>query len=285
MRCRIAIGWMLLAIGLLGVGIAGARAVVRISLRHVVVDTFDVGSTEQVFVDCEQAASFSPQEQHGRSDLGWIPSEERIYVSAMSLDQHPTWGFVVTQNESIALERGRTPAEALESSTEKDALVFAQAVTAGGDGRLGQQGCQKPGVVADELRGYVQAPEDNMVRRAPNSESPYRGRHAPYDQIDALGRWSLTVLAAIGFLATIGIGPVRRILRSEIGAIITGLMILATFISLFVGAIEWSTLVAALTFLGTGALFAAALLRLLPSLYRRLERAANPDATEAKAGS
>jgi len=285
MRRRIAIGWTLLAIGLLGAGIAGARAVVRIALRHVVVDTFDVGSAEQVFVDCEQAASFSPQEQHGRSDLGWIPSEERIYVSAMSLDQHPTWGFVVTQNESIALDRGRTPAEALESSTEKDALVFARAVTAGGDERLGQQGCQKPGVVADELRDYVQAPEDNLVRRAPDSGSPYRGRHAPYDQIDVLGRWSLTVLAAIGVLATLGIGPVRKLIRSEIGAIVTGLTVLATFIGLFVGVVEWSALVAALTFLGTGALFAAALLRLRPSLYRRLERAANPDEAETGADS
>jgi hypothetical protein len=274
MRRRIAIGWTLLAIGLLGVGIAGARAIVRIALRHVVVDTFDVGSAEQVFVDCEQAASFSPQEQHGRSDLGWMPSEERIYVSAMSLDQHPTWGFEVTQNESVALEKGRTPAEALESSREKDALVFAWAVTAGGDERLGQQGCQEPGVVADELSDYVQAPEDNLVRRAPDSDSPYRGRHAPYDQIDALGRWSLTVLAVFGFLAAVGTRPLRKLLWSEIGAIITGLTVLATFISLFVGAIEWSTLVAGLTVVGSGALFAAALLRLRPSLYRRLERPA-----------
>jgi len=280
MTRRLAIGWTLLAIGVVGVGLAGAREAVRLSLRHVVVDTFDVGSAEQVFVDCEQAASFSPEEQHGPSDLGWMSPEERIYVSAMSLEQHPTWGFEVTQNESTALLAGRTPAEALESSTEKDALVFARAVTAGGD-RLGRLGCQKPGVVADELHGYVQAPEDSGVRRALESESPYRGRHAPYDQIDALGRWSLSVLAAIGFLAAIGIGPVRKLLWSEIGAIVTGLTILATFVSLFVGAIEWSTLVAALTFLGTGALFAAALLRLLPSLYLRLERTANPDPAEA----
>jgi len=284
MTRRIAIGWILLAIGLIGVGLAGTREVVRLSLRHVVVDTFDVGSAGQVFVDCEQAASFSPEEQRGPSDLGWMSPEERIYVSAMSLEQHPTWGFEVTQNGKTALIAGRTPAEALEYSTEKDALVFARAVTAGGD-QLGQLGCQKAGVVADELHGYIQAPEDNGVLRAPESESPYRGHHAPYDQIDALGRWSLTVLAAIGFLASLGIGPVRKLVWSEIGAIVTGLTILATFISLFVGAIEWSTLVVALTFLGTGALFAAASLRLLPSLYRRLERAANPGVARAEDNS
>lgn len=274
----------MLAIGLLGVGIAGARAVVRLSLRHVVVDTFDVGSAEQVFIDCEQAAAFSPQEQHGSSDLGWMSPEERIYVSAMSLDQHPTWGFELTANESTSLIAGRAPAEALESSTEEDALVFARALTAGGD-RLGRLGCQKPGVVADEFRGYVQAPEDDGVQRAKESESPYRGRHAPYDQIDSFGRWSLTMLAVIGFLATVGTGPVRRFLWSEMGAIITGLAVLATFISFFAGVVEWSTLVTALTFLGTGALFGAALLRLLPSLHRRLERAANPDTVKTKTGS
>jgi hypothetical protein len=221
-RAQIAIGALLLAIGVLGVALAGVREVLLHSQRHVAADISNVDGTVQVLVDCEQALAVTTGETE-EADLGWLPLDARLFLSVTSVDRHPAWDFRITGNDDVIFEgrRGHTKTLA-PATTEANAVVFAKAFAAGGD-YLGPIGCQNPGVVSlTDVPGYVQSPDDGEVPVANAEESPFRPRHFPYDQIDAIGRWSLVALSVLGAITAIGTPAIRRSLWLHKGTLATG---------------------------------------------------------------
>lgn len=221
-RSGIAVGLLLLTIGLLGLAIAGSREVVLGTQPHVVVDIYNVDGTVQVSVNCSQAVVVTTGEA-SELDLGFMPSDDRIFISTISRDRHPAWGFRISSNGNVFEEEKRGHAKTpLAPSTEADAVVFAKAFTAAGE-YLAPIGCQESGVVSkSDVPGYVQSPDDAKVAMANAEESPFQPRHFPYGQIDTLGRWSLPAIAVLGAIAALATPSIRRLAWSHKGGLATG---------------------------------------------------------------
>lgn len=274
-RSQIAIGLSLLLIGLAGLGLAGARALILIGHRHVVVSAFNVDGTEQVSVNCSQAFAATSGDGGGPRDLGWLPSDAVIFLSATSHDQSPAWGFRVTSNGRTVFDETRGHPKVLGFAAEANAVVFAKALTAGGHG-IGQVGCQPPGVVA--IANYTQSSDDDKVKAATSDESPYRPPHLFYNQIDAWGRWALVGLAALGFIAVLGLRPIRDLAwssRSGVGGATGALGIVGVLLTI-VTTIALGVLLDAFMVAGIVLLFAVSGLL----LSGRLESAAGAGGAE-----
>lgn len=252
-RSEIAAGLLLLTIGLVGLAIAGSREVVLRTQPHVAVDVYNVDGTVQVSVNCSQAVAVTTGEA-SNLDLGFMPSDARIFVSTISLDRHPAWGLRISSNGNVFFEEGQGHAKTpLAPSTEADAVVFAEAFTAAGE-HLGPIGCQESALVSkSDVPDYTRSPDDDKVAAADAEESPFQPRHFPYDQIDTLGRWSLSMLALMGVIAAIATPPIRRLAWAHKGALATGgLAILGA------GIFQVAALPLLLTFAGAALLFAVA---------------------------
>jgi hypothetical protein len=216
------VGASLLTIFLVGIALVGARAIVLLALRHVEVGLSNVDGTEQAFVECVQAVSATSGDTE-KKDLGWMPADTLVFLSATSRDYRPAWGFEVSSNGRTFFEKTRGHAGVLGFPAEKDAVVAAKAVTAGGDPNVGPIGCQEPGLVDRAvIPEYVKSPAEGTVAAATGDESPYRPRHFPYDQIDALGRWALPLLAGLGAIAAVGTPSIRRTAWSHGWGLATG---------------------------------------------------------------
>ena len=251
-RSEIAVGFMLLLIGILGLWLLQNRETVLSTQPHVVVDISNVEGTVQVSVDCEQAVSVNTGEAR-TLDLGRMPPGRQVFISTISRDRHPAWDVRIRSNGSIVFENERGHAKApLVPRTQADAVVFAEAFTAGGE-RLGHIGCQEPGVVSkSDVPGYTQSPDDGEVPEAEVEESSFQPRHFPYDQIDALGRWSLQALAVLGAIAAIGTPAIRRLAWSHKGVLVTGAL------AVLGAGLQVADIPTILTFAGTVLLFAVA---------------------------
>jgi hypothetical protein len=267
---RIATGIVLSAILALGSASAAGRALIRQTHRHVEIEVFNNDSIVQIFVNCHQVAVVGRGEVVATRDLGWVQSDDRIFLSASSRDGNPSWGFRATSNGTVFFEERRGQAEVLGFPAEPDAVVFAKAFSAKGD-YLGQIGCQPPGVVS--VPNYVQSPDDAEVAAAEGAEPPYGPSRAPYDQIDAIGRWSWTALAVLGAAAALGIGPIRRLAWSHRKLAGSAVALLATVASLF-GVLGVAAVLTSVTIAGVLLLLAVATLLTLPAGRRYLERAA-----------
>lgn len=264
-RSQIAIGLLLLAIGLLGLALFGSREIVLRTQPHVEVDISNVDGTVQVSVNCSQAVAVTTGEALGL-DLGFVPSDDRIFISTISHDHHPSWGFQISSNGSVffAEKQGhaKTP---LAPSTDANAVVFAEAFTAAGE-ELGSIGCQEPAIVSkSDVPGYVQSPDDSKVAMVNAEESPFQPRHFPYGQIDVLGRRSLPVLAVLGAIVAIGTPSIRRLAWSHKGGLVTGALAV-----LGAGLLRVTALPAILILAGALLLFAVAGLLVLgePRVHR-----------------
>ncbi len=260
---QIAIGFLLLAIGMVGVALAVGREFDLRNQPHVVVKISNVDGTVQVFVGCEQAAVVTTGEAR-ELDLGRIPSDEGIFVSLISHDHSPSWDVEAFRNGNAVLEDSRGYAEALSFETEANAVVAAKAFTAGGN-PLGSTGCQAPDLVdKTEVPEYLESPDESKVPAAKADESPYGPRHFPYDQIDAAGRWSLAALALLGVTVALGSTPIRRLAksyRSRIGGTAEVLSVVGILLTV-VTTIALGVLLAALTVAGVALLFAVSLILL-----------------------
>jgi hypothetical protein len=206
---RIAIGTLLSLVILSGLALASGREYVRHSYRHVVVRVFNVGSTVQLFVNCEQVAVVTPAESGKVVDMGWRAPGDRIFLSATSHDHNPSWGFIATSNGRAFFEAVRGHADLPGAPAEAHAVVFARGFTADGH-RLGSVGCQKPGVVA--VADYIQSPDDAEVAAVLGDDPPYRPPHPLFGRLDALGGWSLATLALLGCAAACASKTFRRLL-------------------------------------------------------------------------
>jgi len=267
-RSQIAVGLALLAITGVGAVLAGSREVIRANQRHVVTEISNVDGIVQISVNCKQAAVVTTGESR-ELDLGFMPVDDLIFISTISDDLHPAWGFRIRGNGRVFFSEKqghvRTP---LGPTAEEDAVVFARAFTAGGH-ELGSIGCQKPGLISkSDVPEYLQAPDDENAPEVYAEESPFQPRHFPYDQIDALGRWSLPLLAVLGAIAAIATPPIRRLAWSHKSALATGALAI-----LSVGFVI-SSLPTILTLAGTALLFAVASLLVLgePRVRRWLRR-------------
>lgn len=251
-RSEIAVGLLLLLTGLLGLRLLEDRETVLSTQPHVVVDISNVEGTVQVSVDCEQALSVDTGEAR-KLDLGRMPPGRQIFISTISRDRHPAWDIRIHSNGSIVFEDERGhPKAPLAPRTQADAVVFAEAFTAGGD-RLGHIGCQEPGVVSKgDVPGYTQSPDDGKVPEAEVEESSFQPRHFPYDQIDALGRRSLPALAVLGAVAAIGTPAIRRLAWAHKGVLVTGAL------AVLGAGLQVTDIPTILTFAGTALLFAVA---------------------------
>jgi hypothetical protein len=261
---QVAVGFLLLTIGVAGVALAVRRGPDRQAQPDVGVKISGLDGTVQVFVGCEQAAVVTSGEAR-ELDLGRMPSDEVIFVSVTSHDHNPSWDVEAFSNGEAIFEDRREPAEVLGFETEANAIVSAEAFTAGGHEQLGSIGCQAPGLVdRAEVPEYLQSPDESEVPAAKAEESPYRPRHFPYDQIDAVGRWSLPALALLGVIMAFGSTPIRRLARSygsHIGGTAGVLGVLGILLTL-VTTIALGVLLAALTFAGVALLFAVSLILL-----------------------
>jgi hypothetical protein len=199
-----------------GLALAADREYVLRTHRHVIVKVFNVDGTVQVFVNCRQAAVITPTESGEAVDLGWLRPGDRIFLSVTSHNHSPSWGFMAIHNGTIFFKEMQGHAKVLGVRAEAHAVVFAEGFTAEGT-RLGSIGCQEPGVVS--VTGYLQSPDDAKVSAVLDDGPPYRPPHPIYDQIDAVGRWSLPTLAALGFATLIGIGSIRRQAWSHSGLV------------------------------------------------------------------
>lgn len=226
-RSQVAIGLVLLTIGFLSVISYGSREFVQHTRPHVEVDVSNVDGTVQIAVDCSQAAVVTTGEAL-ELDLGFVPADDWIYVSAISNDRNPAWAYRLNSNEDIVFEETRGYAKTPSPpSTAADAVVLAKAFTAAGEYR-GRVGCQKPAVVSnDDVPGYVQSPDDRKVAMADAEESPFRPRRFPFDGIDAFGRWSLPLLAVLGAFAALATPPIRHLAWSHKGFLSTGALAIA----------------------------------------------------------
>ena len=267
----IAVGIVLSAIAVLGLAFTAGRALIRQTHRHVEVEVFNVNSIVQIFVNCHQAGAVGRGEPGATFDLGWPQSDDRIFLSASSRDGNPSWGFRARSNGTVFFKGMRGHAEVLGFPAEPNAVVFAKAFSAKGD-YLGKIGCQPSGVAA--VPGYAQSPDDAEVAAVEGVEPPYRPPRGPYDQIDAIGQWSLTALAVLGVAAAIGIGPVRRLAWSHRKLAGTALGLLAAVAGLFFGVLGVTALLTTFTLGGTALLCAVATLLVLPAGRRYLEGAA-----------
>lgn len=269
-RSQIAIGLLLLAIGVIGVVFAGGREAVLLTQPRVGVKISNVDGTVQVFVECEQVGVVNTGEAV-TMDLGRMPADTQIYISVASFNHHPAWDLKVSSNGSVfyAKRRGyaKTP---LTPPAEANAIVFAKALTAGGE-RRDSAGCQEPAVVSKrDVPDYVPSHDDDEAPEVGAEESPYQPQHFPYDQIDALGGWSLPALALLGAIAALGAPSIRRRIWSHKGALATGALAI-----LGAGLFRVAALPTILTLTGTALLFAVASLLVLGEprtrrWYRRL---------------
>lgn len=252
-RTQIAVGFLLLAAWLLGLGLATGRESVLRNQPHVVVDVSNVEGIVQVSVDCEQAASVGTGEAR-EVDLGRLPLEERVYISVISRDHHPAWDLEIRRNDEVVFEEQRGHLKAPQApATEADAVVFAKVVTSGGR-PLPDMGCQSPGVVSKaDVPGYVQSLDDGKVAEVKAEGSSFQPRHFPYAQIDASGRWSLPTLAVLGIVSAVGTPPIRRLAWSHKGTLATGALAV-----LGAGALQIASLPTMLTVAGVALLFAVA---------------------------
>ena len=269
-RARIAIGSVLLAIILLGAALSAGRTVIRQTHRHVVVEVFNLNSVVQVFVNCRQAGVLGREQAGGTFDLGWLEPDDRVFLSATSRDDSPSYGFTVFSNGAKVFQKSRGDAEVLGFPAEANAVVFAEALSAGG-AALGQIGCQPAAVVA--IPNYVRSGDDQEVPRIKGAEPAYEPPRSTFDRIDAAGRWSLIPLAILGLALAAGIAPIRKLIVSHWKLAGSALASLATIAGLFLGVLGAPALVTTLTLGGTLLLFAVALLLLLPVLWRGLEDA------------
>ncbi len=260
---QIAIGLLLLAIGMAGVALAVGREFDLHTQPHVVAKIFNVDGTVQVFVGCEQAAVVATGEAR-ELDLGRIPSDEGIFVSVISRDHNPSWDVETFSNGNAVLEDSKGYAEVPGFEAEANAVVFAEAFTAGGE-ELGSTGCQAPDLVDKaEIPEYLKSPDESEAPAAKADESPYGPRHFPYDQIDAVGRWSLPALALLGVIVAFGSTPIRRLARSyrsHIGGT-AGVLSVVGILLTVVTTIAFGVLLAALTVAGVALLFAVSLILL-----------------------
>ncbi len=261
---QIAVGFLLLAIGVAGVALAVRRESDRQAQPDVVVKISDVDGTVQVSVGCEQAAVVTSGEAR-ELDLGRMPPDEMIFVSVTSHDHSPSWDVEAFSNGEAVFEGTQGHAEVLGFETEANAIVSAEAFTAGGRQHLDQIGCQAPGLVDEtQVPEYLQSPDESEVPAAKAEESPYRPRHFPYDQIDAAGRWSLPALALLGVIMAFGSAPIRRLAwsyRSHLGGTAGVLSVLGILLTVAT-TIALGVLLAALTFAGVALLFAVSLILL-----------------------
>ncbi|HET8863198.1 MAG TPA: hypothetical protein VFM94_08110 [Solirubrobacterales bacterium] len=219
---QITIGSLLLTIGLLGLLSHGSMEFVRHTHPDVEGDVSNVAGTVQISVECEQAAAVTSGEALPL-DLGYMSPDTQIFVSVLSSDQHPAWDIELRSNGDTFFEdrqgNAKTP---LAPRTDANAIVFARAFTAGGE-EVGSIGCQGLDVVSRrEVPDYVPASAEKEAPRSSADESPFRPRHSPYEQIDALGRWSPLVLAVLGVIAAATASPVRRLAWSHKGTLATG---------------------------------------------------------------
>lgn len=251
-------GRLLLAVGLLGVALAAGREMVQRLQPHVEVEVSNVDGTVQVSVECEQAAEIVTGEAQVL-DLGWMPPDTRVFVSVLSSNHHPAWSIEVRSNGAGFFDDSRGHAKTpLAPRTEADQIVFAQAFTAEGD-ELGAIGCQDVGVVSEsDVPRYVPSPDEKKTEVASEEESPFQPRDFPYDGIEAVGRWSLPMLAVLGVIAAIATPPIRRLAWSHKGALATGALAIVS-----AGFFQVAALPTILMFAGTALLFAAASLLVL----------------------
>lgn len=257
-RSQILAGSLLFAVGLLGIAPAGAREVVRHTKRHVTVGISNVDGIVQVAVNCEQAIVVTTGEARVL-DLGFLSPGDEIFISVISDDHHPSWGFRIASNGRTFFEEKRGQAKTpLSPPTEANAVVFARAFTAGGEER-GSIGCQKRGLVSvSDVPGYAQSPDDHEVPAVSAEKSPFRPRHFPYETIDLLGRWSLPALAVLGAIAAIGTPSIRRFAWSHNGGLATGALAV-----LSAGVLQIVSLPAILVLAGIALFFAVASLLVL----------------------
>ncbi len=275
---RVVLGTLLLTIALLGSGLTAGRAVVRETHRHVVVEVFNNRSVVQIFVNCRQAGRLRRSQPGGSFDLGWLEPDDRIFLSATSQDVNPAYGFAVYGTGTEPFKKKRGDAELFGFPAEADAVVFAEAVSAGG-AKLGQIGCQPPATVS--IPGYRQSADDDEVERVEGNEPSYESPRTNFDRIDAIGSWSLIPLAVLGILLTGAIEPTRRLALAHRGWAGGAIALLAALASLYFGTLGGAALIATLTLTGTLLLFVLTGLLLWPSAWRWLEGAAAGGGAEA----
>lgn len=252
-RSQMAIGLLLLAIALLGASLAVSREIVQTARPHVGADISNVDGTVQVSVECEQAAEIKTGEAL-ELDLGRMPADTRIFVSVLSSNLHPAWDIEMRSNGATFFEQRRGHAKTpFAPPTKANAIVFARAFTAGGDA-LGSVGCQVADVVSKhDVPRYVPSPDEKETSLPRGEESPFRPHRFPYDQIDALGRWSLPVLAVLGIVAALATPTIRRLAWSHKGTLAGGALAI-----LGAGIFQIAALPSILTFAGTALLIAVA---------------------------
>jgi hypothetical protein len=268
---RIGLGCVLLALVVLGATFAIGRPVIRATHRQVKIGVFNNSSIVQIFVNCRQAAWVPQRRIAANIDLGWLQSDDRVFVSATSRDALPSYGFLGLSNGKKFFEAKRGSVEVLGFPAEPNAVVFAKGFLASG-APLGNTGCQFPAVVA--VPDYVQSPADDDAPAVEGDKPSYRPKRSPYAQIDAIGSWILIPLAAIGLLAALAIGPIRRLSKRHWEWVAGASALLAAVVALFFGPLGPAALFTTLKIGGTLLLFAVAFSLTVPTLWRRLKRAA-----------
>jgi hypothetical protein len=203
---------VLLGVALLGLAVAGGRWLLLETRRDVVVKIFNVDGIENVFIDCHLAIHVETGEPSRTVDLGWLKPDDRIFLSTTSIDSSPAWGFFGTANGSPLFDETRGETELPQYDATANAVVFARAFSAGG-AELGAIGCQPPKLVASdafEADGYAYSPDDEKVAEVTAARSSYRRSNGFYDAVDAIGGWSLVVLAALGAFTAFLTPSIRR---------------------------------------------------------------------------
>jgi hypothetical protein len=214
---RIVLGIVLLAIAALGLSVAGGRWQLLETRSHDVIRIPSVDGIAKVFVDCHLAALVESGEPGKTVDLGWLESDDQISLSVTSIDSTPAWSFSGTANGNPLLNESHRGGELPQLTTAAHAVVFAKTFSAAGTGR-GTIGCQPANFVAIAgplnvvaTEGYAWSADDRKVAEVTDATSSYRRPNDFYDLTDAIGRWSLIALAALGIAAAVLTPSIRQV--------------------------------------------------------------------------
>lgn len=183
---------------------------------HVVVEVSNVSGIARVDVNCRRAASVDAGGGPTRVDLGWLRSDEWIFLSEYNERGAAAWGFKIIVNGKVVQSFSTGHAGVTGEGTGPFAIALAKEFTGDGD-LVGTLGCSPPGLVSKSLGNYQLVPLMHALlkRKKPPLLESWDPPGSPYALVETLSDL-LSLLALSGFVAALSLRRVRELIRRHV---------------------------------------------------------------------